>query len=374
MNIFGITAVFLALLCGPCFSAEAAGRPTEAEVLYALGKGSAQQKMDAMRNIDVLEDQGYAPRLLAALVSGDEPVAVRVAAFDALTAFPKSPAAESAALTGAADTSAPVRAAAVKLLGSINTAAARDALRSAVMDSEKEVRLAALRALGQQRDFASTDRVLVALQGADFDTRREGLLALERIGNPKTLTALTAFAQDPSPVIGAIAMRAIGRMGTPEAQSALRGVIDSRADMTVRGAALAALGWIKNDANLDLLARAARSSDERLAESALFGLEKFGARALKPLAAVLEDGVVPRLRMQAGHLLYYSAPGPAVPYFTAVARDTGAPLDLRLACVEWLGGIATADAISSLRKIARDKNDQLAEKARGLLAKNQEKL
>lgn len=373
MNIF-IPAVLLALLCGPGFGAEAAVRPAEAEVLYALGKGSAQQKMDAMRNIYVLEDQGYAPRLLAALASGDEPVAVRVAAFDALTAFPKAPAAESAALTGAADTVTPVRAAAVKLLGFISTAAALEALRSSVMDSEKEVRLAALRSLGQQRDAASTDRVLVALQGADFDTRREGLLALDRIRDPKTITALTAFAQDPSPVIGAIAMRAIGRMGTPEAQGALRGVIASQADVTVRGAALASLGWIKNDDNLDLLADTARSSDARLAESALFGLEKFGARALKQLSAVLEDGADPRLRMQAGRIMYDAAPGQAVPYFSAVARDAAAPLELRLACVEWLGGAATGDAFSALRKIARGQNAQVAEKARGLLVKNQEKL
>lgn len=365
----------MALATGPGASAQTTQPLTQAEVLYNISKGTDTEKIEAIGNIDLLGDPEYAARLLAAAATDDRSIPVRTAALQQLSRFAKYGDAERAALTAAVDSAPEVRGAAIGTLGFIKTDEARGAISSALMDKDESVRLQALRATGRQKDPAAIEKLLFAMHGANFETRRECARALAQIGDPKTTGNFAELARDESPAIGAIAMHALGAIGTEQAQAILRRIIGTETvNFTVRAAAASALGAVNNDDNIDFLIETARSGEPEIAAGAVRGLGKCGKKVLDPLSDILKNGQTAALRRLAGQMLAGMKDPESVPEFARLARDTAAGQELRLDSLDWLYAADTPAALAVLKELSQDKTPAVSAKARELLAKKQEKL
>ncbi len=365
-----ITAVLSALmLAGVCQAEDAEKLPEQADIIRNMSKGSTDEKLQAVRYIDRLDSPDYAARLLA-MASGDKQPTVRAAALLRLSAYTKYPQTESVAIKAAADSDPAVRKAAVYTLGAVGSADAREAVYSAMLDKDKGVRLEAIAALGRMKDISALEKITFAMQGADFETRRAGAMAFEQMQNPKLTDTLTALAVDEQPVIGSIAMRALGKIATPEAQTALKSIAENPAsNATVAAAAATALGRIGGDENMEFLTRLSLSKNSAAAAGAVRGLGSFGPKAFKPLADVLENSSDTALRILAGQTLAPIKAPAAAELFSAMARDSRADISIRLASLDWL---AVSSAAGELKKCAGDSDPRIAQKAAGLLVKLQE--
>ena len=110
-------------------------------------------------------------------------------------------------------------------------------------------------------------------------TIRNAFHILGRVGQGRVLPILRRHLSDPDSRVRLEIIRALERMGTPEARSMLVGSAEDRL-LDVRKAAVTALGTVGGDHEVFVVAELLRS-DPDLAESALLAMGHIGGRAAK---------------------------------------------------------------------------------------------
>ena len=126
--------------------------------------------------------------------------------------------------------SAEMRAYAAEGLGGVGDVHAVTPLINALNDNNSTVRRFAISSLGHIRDERAIDRLIPFLQDEEADMRRTAVVALgelglneERVSNPplQIIDALTSSIWDTDRAVCSAAVVALGRIGNPQAITAL---------------------------------------------------------------------------------------------------------------------------------------------------------
>jgi hypothetical protein len=141
------------------------------------------------------------------------------------------------------DSSALVRASAVRALDRLNTQGPNGELASAISDPSVDVRLAALEASVHVHVFTRIDAIVGRLSDADANVRRRAAEALGtmRAGDAVAgLIAITSPERESDPLVRAAAVSALGRIADPEGKEAVQAA-ESDSSPLVRSMAKIAL-------------------------------------------------------------------------------------------------------------------------------------
>jgi HEAT repeat protein len=140
------------------------------------------------------------------------------------------------------DTAAPVRLEVVRALGRLGDARAVVPLVSKLQDQEADVRREAARALGQLGDTRATSTLMLALQDQSVNVRVQALEALGKLRASEATTAIAALLTGEGETVadaqGAVrdgALRALGRIGTPEAVKLLIDALEREGPLPLGG-------------------------------------------------------------------------------------------------------------------------------------------
>ncbi len=139
----------------------------------------------------------------------------------------------------------------------------------------------AAEALGWYHDKAALPALMSAVKDtSDWRVRRNAAEALGRIGDPSAESVLAAAMADESPLVGAVAMEAlarIGRPGLPHLEKSLS------AEKKKRDAAIYALGASPCTEAIDLLAKLVRDKNSDAGRMAVRSLGHIGKPACVPV-------------------------------------------------------------------------------------------
>jgi HEAT repeat protein len=148
------------------------------------------------------------------------------------------------------DAQAPIRAGAVRALGVGGSGAElTEALAAALEDPAPEVVAAAIDAAAHRRQSAQADEIAKRLEAEHPMVRQAAARALERLGRPRHVKALSdCLQQDPAPAVRVSAAQTLGVLGGPFALSALSQAAQNDPDTHVQHVsreALKRLGFTK---------------------------------------------------------------------------------------------------------------------------------
>lgn len=299
---------------------------SRARWLRDLAEGDPGQRADALHGLAALPG----PEVDAAIAHAleDDAEDVRIEAALACEARRLS---ACAAIVGGwlDDTSPDVRAVAARVLG--HTGSDADAPRLARMlgDARPQVRRAAVLGLRALAGAAAVEALTHALADADPIVRERaaealGATASDASGRTLAVTALLSRTRDDAPEVRAAALDALGELGDPRASAAAVVAMDDDV-IDVQLAAMRALTRVPSALAVSALAHAS-TDDDRLGRAALAALAHApGAAALDALVSALRRPAVARsaedaleLRMQVGEEARVEAIG-------ALARGIASP-------------------------------------------------
>lgn len=262
------------------------------------------------------------------------------------------PAAERRLRAALNDPDARVKRTAVEKLGEQKVRAAVPELMRLLADPKGEaaVRVAAATALGAIGDSRAVNPLLVALKDDNVYVRGEAEKALALLKAPPASSDAVSLLGDRSPRVRAEAAQRLGGVRDPEVTSKLIALLNDD-DNEVRQAAIGSLSRNPDARSVRQLTAALQSSSFQTRQGAVAALGLMGDATAAPLLlARLEDpsGAVRAEAVRAlGRL--GQAEAPAV---LEAARDRDP--SVRLALVETLTPLKSADAVNALRKLARD--------------------
>jgi HEAT repeat protein len=168
----------------------------------------------------------------------------RAYAADALGEFLSSAGTAHVARAVVADSSALVRASAVRALMRLNDVGPNGELSVALSDPDESVRLAALHASTRVNVFRDIDQIVARLDDTSSAVRTRAIEALGALRATDAVAAMVAklsVANEPVPSVRAAAAAALGEVGDPAAREAIRAASAGDTDRFVRDAARVAL-------------------------------------------------------------------------------------------------------------------------------------
>ena len=174
------------------------------------------------------------------------------------------------------DTFAPSREIAAQGLGYLGSAQAAGPLAKALSDPDPYVRRRAAAAFETvPGETAVGDLARVAVRDADPDVRRFAVKALGRIGTPDAVRALANATRDGEAKVRQAAADELGRLAAVESLEALGALINDPVD-DVRWAAARAIGELREKDAVPHLMAALRDSYPPVSNAAERGLQKLG--------------------------------------------------------------------------------------------------
>lgn len=215
------------------------GRPESREPLErALHDPAAEVRVEAAGALKTVGDVRSLRPLLEHL--HDDDPAVR---WGVTTALGKigSPPAFDGLLEALGDPDDRVRRSAVLSIGEFDDPRVADVVRPRLSDPARRVRIAAAVVLGWERDVASVDELLEHLRHDVEWVWPSVLIALGRIGDPRTIPAIADAAEAPRGWLRVCAVRALAEMHAPNAGDVCRRHLTDPV-WSVRGASAELLG------------------------------------------------------------------------------------------------------------------------------------
>jgi HEAT repeat protein len=199
------------------------------------------------------------------------------------------------------------RAREIALLGlaTLGGEQATDALLAASNHASPRTRAAAVRGLGhlEHAPQAAAQRLREATSDADAWVRYYACQALGNAGDASAAETLLGLAEDPAGQVRVAAVDALAKLRTPAALEAL-GRAALHADLEVRRAALAGIGFTKSLAFLPLLLSASESLDTATRLVSVSALASIGdAQALERVCDVAHTDAEPSVKNAAIELL-----------------------------------------------------------------------
>jgi HEAT repeat protein len=312
---------------------EVRGAPAGQLLLRALGDSDWRVRKEATAVAPSVESREEVVRALRSALEDKVNIGLRNAAVEALIAL--GPDAVQPAIDALHNLDADGRKLAVEVLGGVPDLRGMRALAAALRDDDPNVRGAAAEALGRASlagdearqvaiaalaELLKSEEMILKLAALDALARLEARLswrtvepfindpilkryALAAAASSREVDAIAALARatgDASPTIAREAIIAIGaavledpdnaelvevahRTMSPlaRARSTVRAMATSDDNLHARGAALAALGLLRDQSDVQLLVDAL--GDHELAEHAEVALKVFGEEALQPL-------------------------------------------------------------------------------------------
>jgi cellulose synthase operon protein C len=228
-----------------------------------------------------------ARRLIPAALDDPEDE-VRLAAAEAAVAL-RLPGVSERVIPWLSATDRRMRLAAAELLALYPTARATATLGRVLGDPDQEVRIAAATALGASGDPAAAMPLLGHLDDTVPEVQARVVGALARLGDPSAVVPLIGKVQHPRPTVRLAVVQALGKLGDARAASALvLALRDTQG--SVRVAALVALGQLRaSEATAPIAALLVDQQDEEVREAALRALARIGTpEALQALLKALE--------------------------------------------------------------------------------------
>lgn len=225
-----------------------------------------------------------------------------------------------------------IRAAAIAALRSIGEPAV-GFLIQALSDPHPGVRIAAAEGLGEIGGDSSVDALLLILNDADRDVRIAAAGALGQAGDARTILPLIGLFHDGYPEVRSAAAAAVAAFGHA-ALGPLDAALENPAPK-VRVTAVKALGIVGDPRSIPLLVRHLEDPAHEVGVIAARTLAGFGQPAVEPLSAILRTG-----------------------------EKEG-----RLAAIDALALIGTAEADEALEYALRDRDRDVADKAAAALTR-----
>jgi HEAT repeat protein len=343
-------------------------RREAASVLGGLGKAPTSRAMVKvlLSDPDPRVRQAAAYSVGRSLVDADRPVVEPALVQAAQPASPAElreaaiwalgqiggPTAERRLRTALADPDVRVRRTAIEKLGELKVRAAVPELIRLLEDprGEPSGRVAAATALGAIGDSRAAGPLLVALKDANVYVRAEAEKALALLKAPPAPRDAVNLLRDPSPRVRAEAAQKLGEARDPEVTSRLIAALNDN-ENEVRQAAIRSLARHKDARSVRLLTAALDSPSFQTRQGAVAALGLMGDAAATPvLLSRLKDqnGAVRAEAVRAlGRL--GQAEEPAVLDTTRDPDPT-----VRLALVETLAPLKSAEAVNTLRRLSRD--------------------
>jgi HEAT repeat protein len=249
------------------------------------------------------------------------------------------------------------RIAAITALGSIGNRRATEAL-SRALSEDRRIAVAAAGALASIGDRDAFEPLLALLRHSDVVVRMAAVAALNSIGHPDMAGRVEHLLQSPDATVRESAVRIAGYFGYSRCLPLLLERC-SDADESVRKAALEQLPHLDDARALAILARAihkdtapARAS----AAQALGRLDDPSALALLLEAAGDDDAWV---RYFAARAIGRHGGDEAIGCLARLAKNDRA-MQVRIAAIEALGAIGSAEALEALLPYAADVNEEIA--------------
>jgi HEAT repeat protein len=183
-------------------------------------------------------------KMVAALNDPNTPEKQRAYAADALGEFLTAAGTRHVALAVVADSSPRVRLSAVRALQRLNAVGPNGELSVALSDPDEQVRLAALNASTRVNVFRDIDQIVARLDDSSSAVRTRALEALGALRATDAVVAMIAklsAANEAVPSVRAAAAAALGELRDPAARVAIAAAAESDADHFVRDAASVAL-------------------------------------------------------------------------------------------------------------------------------------
>lgn len=308
----------------------------------------------------------------------------RVLATRALDALSADGAGAVPALTEALQDEVPaVRAGAAQALGTIGGAArgAESALTVALEDKDAEVRMSAILAIGQITGTPSADPLINALKDDSPRVREIATALLVKMGQP-AIAGLSRLMQDEKAELRLMAATILGRIKHAEGVPALVAALDDKdpaiADLAAQGlaqtgdASIADITPLLLDASVDKrwvatyilsaigtartatpLIAALNDRDERIRDLATGALSRVGKDAVEPLTQAAKNENV-EVRLAAINALGGMARQDTIPVLHAALKDED-PI-VRDAAVAALGNTGSAKAVPALTEAIQNKD------------------
>lgn len=243
-----------------------------------------------------------------------------------------------------------VRAGAAQALGTIGSAArsAEPALAKALEDKDAEVRMSAILAIGQITGTPSAEPLVVALKDENPRMRDTAAALLVKMGQP-AVASLTRFKNEESADLRLVAITIMGRIKHADAVPALVAALDDK-EQAVRDAATFAFAQV-GEASIPALTTLLADADVQKRWTAAYALNSIGSpKTADPLIVALNDRDE-RIRDLATSALTRIGKDAIEPLAKAAKNEN---VDVRLAAINALGGMARPDTISILHAALKD--------------------
>ncbi len=260
-----------------------------ATLRFALRSVHAEVRREVLNEVMGRIQEPWAAALLLDIL-GDPDAGVRGEAFDFSQKRSKGKAPEplAAALAGR---HVDLKLKTIEVIAKRRVNGARALLEKALGDDAEKVRIAAALAL-------LADEASAAMESPHADVRVRAAAARAILGDPRALAPLLGLVTEKEPELAekreawidrvARALRALGELGSPEAQPAIAALATHK-DKRIVGAAVEALGGVaRPDGDLAPLKDALAASDADLARDAALGL----AAAADPAGLPILKGLV----------------------------------------------------------------------------------
>ncbi len=171
------------------------------------------------------------------------------------------------------------RASAANALGEFLTFSGREPLAKAIRgDSSALVRASAVKALERMNSDGPTEEIAFAMEDSDVSVRLAGVHAATRINVFTKVSAIAGLVGDEEPTVRRAAAAALGTMRVEEAVDSLIMLAsrENEPDASVRKAALWSLGQIGDSLAVDVLNAAKSDPDHFVRDAARVALMRIG--------------------------------------------------------------------------------------------------
>jgi HEAT repeat protein len=239
------------------------------------------------------------------------------------------------------------RARAAELLGQLRRFETVAGLCHLLADNDAEVRLVAVRALGRLGDPDAAEPLLGALTGARPAPSHVVAHALVGLGTPAAPALLAALDHDDD-LVRATALDALRLLGVPAAADAVARTLRQDPSLEVRRRAATTLGRIGRTAAVPhLLAAAARDQPTVLRADAVAALGELGSPgSVADLAGLVDDDSYPVAHRAARALLRLGGPGRDALADAAASARPGAAHAAEALAIDAIGASA-ADPVAA---------------------------
>jgi len=329
----------------------------EAAVREAAAYTLATAKLDSVSQAEVARE-------LMLAVAKDPAEPVRVAAVSALGHCPSAETIRRLRDLLRKDRSPAVQAAAAEALGTGKIDVAVPDLVAALQRPDANVRRAAAAALGAIGNAQSIDGLLNALKDTDPYVRKEAATALDaiKVGKGEQMN-LIKRTHDPLPVVRAQAVEKLGDSADPDVVPILITTLED-ADVSVRSAAIRALGEFHDTPSVSLLREAAASGQPVTTRlGALLTLfishPKEAREDLEKLAISHDEST--EIRASAVRSLAAYGSDVSVAILLAASRDDDAVV--RYTAVHALAEVSSPESLARLKEMTEDQSESVRQAA-----------